>query len=748
MLNRLSIRTKLALVAVVPLFAMAALAVLAFTTLQAVKVGGPSEQRVVDSHSVVEDVLPPPLFVVEPFLVISLAGEPENAARRDDLLAQYASLKREYTTNHEKWVPRYLPEPLRTTLLSSSYDSAMRFFTLIDSEIVPAIERNDDTASKIIADKVVPVFNEHRAQILDVIAQARAYETAERADVASAISARTIVFVAGLLAAAIVSLVLGFVVSRTIRRSIARLRQAATEDLPRVMEELRDADDDALASHRLEPVDLGTKDELAEAADAFNAVIGTAIGLAGEQTNMRKQTSEMFVNLGRRNQNLVSRQLRFIDSLERSETDADRLAELFRLDNLATRMRRNAESLLVLAGVEPPRRWRKPVRLYDVVRAAMAEIEDFRRIQIGSFDEVQVQGASVANITHLLAELVENAARFSPPDSEVSISGVDTGNGYLLGVHDRGLGMAPEALRAANERLHVARRLDEVPTAYLGLFVVARLADREGITVDLESPEGDGLTAWVRIPSTVLAGADQDRDDEGGDVSALRRLEVAARADQLAPAAPAPAAPTVPTPAFRVPPSAPVAEVAAVLPPESELTAPPADAPPADAAPAEASAPAPAEGDWAPPASLAPVSPAAAPAPLRPPPAFAAPAGAPSSMAAPPPPPPTTALPTRRVPGAHLEQPAASLDLSGQRPSAPAPAPAEATDATKSGFKKRVRTTAPVDFDRFDARTPPTGDRSAEDMKDRLDRFSAGKRFAAAATAIATDDNPSAEDDE
>ncbi len=719
MLNRLSIRTKLALVAIVPLFAMAALAVLASTTLNAVKVGGAAEQRVVDSHSVVEDVLPPPLFVVEPFLVISLASEPENAARRDELLAQYASLKQEYSANHEKWMARALPAELRTSLLEDSYDSATRFFAIIDTKVIPAIQRDDDSAPSIVAADLVPVFNEHRGQILTVIEQSRQYEKTERASVAGAIRSRTIVFVGGLVLAALVSLLLGLVISRTIRRSIARLRRAATEDLPRVMEQLRHADDDALASHTLEPVDLGTRDELADAADAFNAVIGTAIGLAGEQTIMRKQTSEMFVNLGRRNQNLVSRQLRFIDSLERTETDGDRLAELFRLDNLATRMRRNAESLLVLAGVEAPRRWRKPVRLYDVVRAAMAEIEDFRRVKIGTFDEVQVQGASVANVTHLLAELIENAARFSPPDADVAISGVDTGNGYLLGIHDSGLGMAPEALVGTNARLHVSRRLDEVPTAYLGLYVVARLAAREGITVDLESPEGDGLTAWVRLPVTTLAIDDKEQgDDHSEAVSALRRLEVAARADQLAVPAVAPVVPAIAAPA-----PVPAAPVAAPVPPAPAVAEPSTN---------------PVDARWAPPAD----APTALPAPH---------AATPAALAAP----LEAPLPSRRVPATKGDRQVAALDLSAgalrQPPAQPAlvtpPAPVApvADHATGSGFKKRVRTADPVDFDRFDAKTPPTGQRSAEDMKDRLDRFSAGKRFAAATTAV---DDPSPEDDE
>jgi hypothetical protein len=287
----------------------------------------------------------------------------------------------------------------------------------------------------------------------------------------------------------------------------------------------------------------------------------------------------------------------------------------------------------------------------------------------------------------------------------VDISGVDTGNGYLLGIHDRGLGMAPDALAATNERLHVSRRLDEVPTAYLGLYVVARLAAREGITVDLESPEGDGLTAWVRLPISALAVEDKEQGDDAGEaVSALRRLEVAARADQLA----LPVAEADPRPA-------PV--------PPAPIPAPPA---PVTAA---------VDARWAPPVDLPAALPAPAPASV----VSAAPADLP--------------LPTRRVPGATVEPHVVALDLSGApRPLAAPPAllarapEPEAANATRSGFKKRVRTAAPVEYDRFDAKTPPTGQRSAEDMKDRLDRFSAGKRYAAAATTAV--DDPSPEDDE
>lgn len=704
MLNRYSIRTKLALIAVLPLMAMAVLATLAWTTLQAVKVGGPTEQRVQDAAEAVADVLPPPLFVVEPYLVVSQAAQPATPTDvRNDLLANYKTLRGEYVKNHEKWVPRTIPDGLRRSLLDDSYTTAVQFFELVEREVIPRIQAGDYAgAQDVLARDVQPVFAKHRRQILDVIAEAQTYAAGERRAAADAVSQRTFLFLMGLVVAAGATVLLGLVVSRTIRTSIHRLRAAAEEDLPRVIAELGEADDATLATAKLEPIDLGTNDELAEAADAFNAVLGTAVSLAAQQTVQRRHTAEMFVNLGRRNQNLVARQLKFIDSLEQSEPDADRLGQLFRLDNLATRMRRNAESLLVLAGVEPPRRWRKPVRLHDVVRGAMAEIEDFRRVQVESFDEVLVPGASVSNVTHLLAELIENAARFSPPDTMVTVTGTRAGDDYVLGVHDRGLGMTPDALAAANERIATAKRLDEVPTAYLGLFVVARLADREGITVELESPEGDGLTAWVHLPRQLLVDADQPASPEpvgarpaaAETPTAVRRLELAARADRMAEGA-APAAPIAPAaPAVRPAPFVP--EVVAdptVLParpaPVSAVPAPPIATPPPAPTPVGSTRPTPPADAW----------PAPAADTFPPPAVLAGPAPTESSL-----------------------QPAPPAD-------APTDAPTEA-GATRSGFKKRTRSQSVVEFDRFAASTPPTGQRSAEDMKDRLDRFAAGKRFA------------------
>ena len=193
-----------------------------------------------------------------------------------------------------------------------------------------------------------------------------------------------------------------------------------------------------------------TRDEVSDVADALNTVQDTALDLAVEQAVLRRNIADSFVNLGRRNQNLLGRQLDFITELESNETDPDALSNLFRLDHLATRMRRNAESLLVLAGIEPPRQWAAPVRLTDVIRAALGEVEDYQRVSVRGVEPATIIGSAAADLAHLLAELVENALVFSPPDQNVDIRGpAPPGRpaAYTLAVIDTGLGMAPKRPR-------------------------------------------------------------------------------------------------------------------------------------------------------------------------------------------------------------------------------------------------------------------------------------------------------------
>jgi signal transduction histidine kinase len=252
------------------------------------------------------------------------------------------------------------------------------------------------------------------------------------------------------------------------------------------------------------PVDVTTRDEVADVAAALNTVQDSALDLAIEQAVLRRNIADSFVNLGRRNQNLLGRQLDFITELETHEADPDVLGNLFRLDHLATRMRRNAESLLVLAGIDPPRRWVEPLRVSDVVRAAVGEVEDFHRVVLHVDSTATISGSAAADLAHLLAELIENALVFSPPDRKVEVHGAPRHGGYAVAVVDSGLGMPSEEIEAANRRLAGAESFTIAPSKYLGHYVAGNLAARHGITVMLHSTRGFGVTATVELPEELL----------------------------------------------------------------------------------------------------------------------------------------------------------------------------------------------------------------------------------------------------
>jgi signal transduction histidine kinase len=241
--------------------------------------------------------------------------------------------------------------------------------------------------------------------------------------------------------------------------------------------------------------------------------LGRRLITADAEIGRRRFTSEMLVNLARRNQSMLYRQLDIINQLEEKERDPDALSQLFTLDHLATRVRRNAESLLVLAGEQPPRTWSAPVPLRDVVRAAIAETEDLDRVVFAIDDRIAVSGSAVADLTHLLAELTENAVRFSPPDTAVTIRARpdrrDEG-GYLLTIEDWGVGMPAGDLIAANELLASPREVDLAVAQRLGFHVVARLAARHAILVSLGNTPGSGVTAVVALPAALFAAAPAD----------------------------------------------------------------------------------------------------------------------------------------------------------------------------------------------------------------------------------------------
>ncbi len=339
-------------------------------------------------------------------------------------------------------------------------------------------------------------------------------------DLASEARMREREFIGLALVALVGALVLTWLVSRSItgplRSLTAQAKAMAGDRLPRaVMEVLQTPLGEDVAVPQVAPVRVNTRDEVVEVAQALNTVQDTALGLAVEQAVLRRNIADSFVNLGRRNQNLLVRQLDFITSLERVETDPDVLANLFRLDHLATRMRRNAESLLVLAGVEPPRQWATPVPVTDVVRAALGEVEDYQRVAVRGMDPATVIGSTAADLAHLMAELMENALVFSPGEQVVDIRGHARADGsYLIGVIDTGTGMPPEAMETANRRLAGSESFTVAPSKYLGHYVAGNLAARHGIRVSLSPTDGTrGTTATIELPvgllhqDALLAGA-------------------------------------------------------------------------------------------------------------------------------------------------------------------------------------------------------------------------------------------------
>ncbi|MEU9342409.1 nitrate- and nitrite sensing domain-containing protein [Streptomyces sp. NPDC048278] len=319
------------------------------------------------------------------------------------------------------------------------------------------------------------------------------------------------------LAAVLFSLVMSVRVGRSLIRDLRLLRQEAHDAsgvrLPSVMRRLSAG----------EQVDVETevprleydRNEIGEVGQALNTLQRAAVEAAVKQAELRAGVSEVFVNLARRSQVLLHKQLTLLDTMERRTEDTDELADLFRLDHLTTRMRRHAEGLVILSGAAPSRQWRRPVQLMDVVRAAVAEVEDYERIEVRRLPRVAVTGPAVADLTHLVAELLENATVFSPPHTAVQVLGERVANGFTLEIHDRGLGMAAEALLDANLRLAETPEFELSDTDRLGLFVVSRLAQRQNVRVSLQPSPYGGTTAVVFIPDVLLTDDVPDTNGVG-----------------------------------------------------------------------------------------------------------------------------------------------------------------------------------------------------------------------------------------
>ncbi|MFD9318468.1 nitrate- and nitrite sensing domain-containing protein [Streptomyces sp. NPDC060053] len=315
------------------------------------------------------------------------------------------------------------------------------------------------------------------------------------------------------LAAVVASLVISVRIGRGLVVELVSLRNGALEiarrKLPEAMRKLRAGEEIDVRAEA--PPGPPSEDETGQVAEALATVHRAALRAAVERAELASGISGVFVNLARRSQVLVHRQLSLLDSMERRSDDPNELSDLFRLDHLTTRMRRHAESLIILSGAAPGRAWRMPVSLTNVVRAAVSEVEDYARVEVRQLPEAGVIGTAVADLTHLLAELVENAAQFSPPHTRVRVTGEPVGNGYAVEVEDRGLGMGKETFTEANRRIAQSEALDLFDSDQLGLFVVSRLAARHGIKVHLRTSPYGGTTAVVLLPTALLHSGKPER---------------------------------------------------------------------------------------------------------------------------------------------------------------------------------------------------------------------------------------------
>nr|WP_246530735.1 nitrate- and nitrite sensing domain-containing protein [Streptomyces bathyalis] len=313
------------------------------------------------------------------------------------------------------------------------------------------------------------------------------------------------------LVALLIAFFLAGMMARSMSRSMGNLRNAAfdvaQQRLPMLVDQLSRTDPGRVDT-RVAPIPIDSTDEIGEVARAFDQVHREAVRLAAEQALLRGNVNAIFTNLSSRNQGLIERQLGLISDLENNEADPDQLESLFRLDHLATRMRRNGENLLVLAGEEPGRSWNEPVPLVDILRAASSEVEHYERIELSGIPEMEIHGQVVNDLVHLLAELLENATSFSSPQTKVDVTATRLPDDrVVVEIHDKGVGLTGEDFADINHKLANPPTVDASLARRMGLFVVGRLADRHGIRVQLR-PSGEqvGTTCLVMLPEAITRG--------------------------------------------------------------------------------------------------------------------------------------------------------------------------------------------------------------------------------------------------
>lgn len=393
--------------------------------------------------------------------------------------------------------PEVLQDIETSGVLTTSAEAAEQIKALLASPGDDAGSENLIGTLSVLETQVEQLQTDLTSQIIH-----QAEERAINARLAAIVTAGVVLLI--LLGAVFVALGIVASVARRIHNVSRSARQVTDQQLPALVAALRDPTGSGTLPD-MRTLEVGGRDEVGELAVSFNSLQETLREVAGQQMDtLRKGVSEIFVTLARRNRSLVDRQLATLDQLEQNEESPERLSEYYRLDHIATRMRRNAESLLVLAGRETQRRWTPPSDIGDVVRAAIGEVEDYTRIDILALEPVDIVGHAVADLAHMLSEILDNATAFSPPESRVRIAGHFDRNGYLLTVGDRGMGMTDRRRESINNLLSHPPIMGLALDATLGMYVVAKLAERHGITARAVAGH-PGTTFQVELPASLFA---------------------------------------------------------------------------------------------------------------------------------------------------------------------------------------------------------------------------------------------------
>jgi signal transduction histidine kinase len=368
-----------------------------------------------------------------------------------------------------------------------------------DNRPLPMSIANWQNAANEVKTTLLSIWSEHHR-----LAQESAMANGNRAFVNSLLAGGSVLVIA------LIAFLIAARQANTLVRRLERLRaetlKLADEQLPLMVERLRAGEQIDVAA-AIPALDHGT-DEIGQVANAFNKAQSAAVHAATQEAQIRNGMNAVFRNIAHRSQVVVRRQLEVLDEAESKQEDPTHLQLLFKLDHLATRSRRNAENLVILGGELPGRRWRNPVALEEIVRSAISETEQFARVSTLQLPDVGIEGAAVADLIHLLAELVDNATAFSPPDSRVEVRGNTVGKGIVVEVNDQGLGIAEEERERLNAVLHNPPDFDVMALSthiHLGLFVVGQLAVRHGVVVTLAESAYGGVRAVVLLPLTLVA---------------------------------------------------------------------------------------------------------------------------------------------------------------------------------------------------------------------------------------------------